>query len=121
VTVSSRTCIRTLHHLTYHSDGIFTVLWVLISATLCRSAVLMLCGMMPFCSSGLGIFLLGARIVGRCHDVTNSNPLVTHVTVVKDMRYPYMTRRHTEVLHLMPLREHSSFIHLFTWWSPLLI
>jgi hypothetical protein len=24
------------------------------------------------------------------------------------MRYPYMTRQHTEVAHLLPLREHSS-------------
>jgi hypothetical protein len=48
---------------------------------------------------------MGAEIVGRCHDVTNSNREITHVT---DMRYPYMTRRHTKVVHLLPLREHSS-------------
>jgi hypothetical protein len=53
---------------------------------------------------------MGARIVGRCHDVTTSNRWIAHVTMVKHgQALPlYKTRRNTEVVHFLSLREHSS-------------
>jgi hypothetical protein len=49
---------------------------------------------------------MGARIVGRCHDVTSSNRYITHVA---GQALPLcMTRRHAKFVHLLTLREYSS-------------